>query len=229
MKKLMSEAFNIIDEIATNLYSYGLERTDKRVADVHSDDAITTLSAQMAALTHKVDNIGAVIWNSAPIGPCDACGQMWHLSQHCKMPSYAKFLKEVISNKRKWEGGETVKLNEECSAILQNKLPPKLKDPGSFSIPCTIGNTDFDKALCDLGSSVNLMPYPIFEKLEMHELTPTIITLQLVDRSIKYPRGIVEDVLQSREIHHPYCFYCARYGRRCEYAINSRKTLSCYK
>ncbi|KAL0345390.1 UNVERIFIED_CONTAM: hypothetical protein Sradi_4370300 [Sesamum radiatum] len=78
---------------------------------------------------------------------------------------------------------------------FQNKLPPKLKDPGSFSIPCTIGNTNFDKALCDLGASVNLMPYSIFEKLGMHELTPTIITLQLADRSIKYPRGIVEDVL----------------------------------
>ncbi|KAL0430789.1 UNVERIFIED_CONTAM: hypothetical protein Sradi_0704900 [Sesamum radiatum] len=70
-----------------------------------------------------------------------------------QMLSYAKFLKEVISNKRKWEGGETVKPNEACSAILQNKLPPKFKDPGSFSIPCTIGNTDFDKALCDLGAS----------------------------------------------------------------------------
>ncbi|KAL0455044.1 UNVERIFIED_CONTAM: hypothetical protein Slati_0843600 [Sesamum latifolium] len=111
------------------------------------------------------------------------------------MPSYAKFLKEVISNKRKWEGGEMVKLNKECSAILQNKLPPKLKDPGSFSIPCTIGNTIFDKALCDLSASVNLMPYSIFEKLGMHELTPTIITLQLADRNIKYPRGILEDVL----------------------------------
>ncbi|KAL0462103.1 UNVERIFIED_CONTAM: hypothetical protein Slati_0097900 [Sesamum latifolium] len=111
-----------------------------------------------------------------------------------QMPRSAKFLKEVLSTKRKWEGGETVKLNEECLAILQNKLPPKLKDPGSFSIPCTIGNIDFDKVLCDLGASVNLMPYSIFEKLEMHEITPSIITLQLADRSIKYPRGIVEDV-----------------------------------
>ncbi|KAK4383169.1 hypothetical protein Sango_2803400 [Sesamum angolense] len=66
------------------------------------------------------------------------------------MPSSAKFLKEVLSNKRKWEGGETVKLNEECSTILQNKLPPKLKDPWSFSFPYTIGNNDFDKSLCDL-------------------------------------------------------------------------------
>ncbi|KAL0413474.1 UNVERIFIED_CONTAM: hypothetical protein Sradi_1549100 [Sesamum radiatum] len=116
-----------------------------------------------------------------------------------QMPSSAKFLKEVLSTKRKWEGGETVKLNEECSAILQNKLPPKLKDPGSFSIPCTIGNIDFDKVLCDLGASVNLMPYCIFDKLGIHELTPSIITLQLADRSIKYPRGIVEHVFVKVE------------------------------
>ncbi|KAL0408751.1 UNVERIFIED_CONTAM: hypothetical protein Sradi_1809500 [Sesamum radiatum] len=407
MKKLPSEAFNIIDEIATNLYSYGQERVEKRTAGIHSIDAISALSAQMTTLTQKVDNLGAAMWNGAPIGPCGACGQMGHLSQDCKvgnqffihedanfvshggrstfnphsstynpgwrshpnlswsnnqqqgpqgyhqpqqqdpqekknnlddmlskfitavdtrfqnqdasirnlevqigqlvsivsgrkegqlpsdteknsreqvnaisvrndraigseapkeqveevqakkeeesqeetegsplklnldaippyipypkrilkanldkqfenfleifkkihvniplidalsqMPSSAKFLKEVLSTKGKWEGGETVKLNEECSAILQNKLPPKLKDPGSFSIPCIIGNIDFDKVLCDLGASVNLMPYSIFEKLGMHELAPSIITLQLADRSIKYPRGIAEDVLE---------------------------------
>ncbi|KAL0455801.1 UNVERIFIED_CONTAM: hypothetical protein Slati_0919300, partial [Sesamum latifolium] len=111
------------------------------------------------------------------------------------MPSSAKFLKEVLSNKRKWEDGETVKLNEECSTILQNKLSPNLKDLGSFSIPWTIGEINFDKALCDLGANINLMPYSIFAKLGMHELTPTIVTLQLADRSIKYHRGIVEDVL----------------------------------
>ncbi|KAL0320187.1 UNVERIFIED_CONTAM: hypothetical protein Sradi_5280200 [Sesamum radiatum] len=74
MKKLPSEAFNIIDEIATNLYSYRIERIDKRVAN--SIDAITTLSAQMVALTHKVDDLGVVIWNGAPIGSCGACGQI---------------------------------------------------------------------------------------------------------------------------------------------------------
>ncbi|XP_010248092.1 PREDICTED: uncharacterized protein LOC104591019, partial [Nelumbo nucifera] len=111
------------------------------------------------------------------------------------MPKYAKFLKEVMSNKRKWKDCEMVKLNEECSAILQNKLPPKLKDPRSFSIPCTIGNAEFEKALCDLGASINLMPYSIFKRLGLHKLTSTTITLQLADRSIKYPRGIVEDVL----------------------------------
>ncbi|KAL5580118.1 hypothetical protein UlMin_012560 [Ulmus minor] len=64
-----------------------------------------------------------------------------------QMPKYAKFLKEVLSNKRKLEANEKVMLMEECSAILQRKLPPKLKDPGSFTIPCTIGDFNFDKVL----------------------------------------------------------------------------------
>ncbi|XP_075507541.1 uncharacterized protein LOC142544371 [Primulina tabacum] len=111
------------------------------------------------------------------------------------MPSYAKFLKEILSNKRKLVDYETVKLSEECSAILQNKLPPKAKDPGSLSIPCTIGTSFFSKALFDLVASINLMLYSCFEKLKIGEVKPTTISLQLVDRSIKYPRGVVEDVL----------------------------------
>ncbi|KAJ9168219.1 hypothetical protein P3X46_019770 [Hevea brasiliensis] len=108
------------------------------------------------------------------------------------MPSYAKFLKEILSKKRKLEDYGTVVLTEECSAILQNKLPPKLKDPGSFSIPCIIGNKKIDKALCDLGASVSLMPLSIYKKLEIGKLKPTTISLQLADRSFKYP--MEEDV-----------------------------------
>ncbi|KAJ9169088.1 hypothetical protein P3X46_020556 [Hevea brasiliensis] len=110
------------------------------------------------------------------------------------MPSYAKFLKEILSNKRKLEDDETVALTEECSAILQRKLPPKLKDPGSFSIPCHIGESCSTKALCDLGASVSLMPLSIYEKLNMGDLKPTHISLQLADRTIKYPEGILENV-----------------------------------
>ncbi|KAL0445750.1 UNVERIFIED_CONTAM: hypothetical protein Slati_1702900 [Sesamum latifolium] len=354
MKKLPSEAFNIIDEIATNLYSYGQERTDKRAADIHSIDAISALSnfnpysntynpgwrshpnfswsnkqqqgpagphqpqqphpqeqksnleemlskfitaadtrfqhqdAQLQSQEVLIRNIEVQIGqlvsivsgrkegqlpsdtkknsreqvnaifvrNERAIGDEppneqveEAQAQKEEESQEktkgsplkfnldaippyvpypkrilkanldkqfgkfleifkkihiniplidalSQMPSSATFLKKVLSTKRKWEGGEMVKLNEECLAILQNKLLSKLKDPESFSIPCTIGNINFDKVLCDLGANVNLMPYSIFEKLEMHELTPSIITLQLADRSIKYPRGIVEDVLE---------------------------------
>ena len=111
-----------------------------------------------------------------------------------EMPSYAKFLKEILSKKRKIEDNETVALTAECSALIQNKLPPKLKDPGSFSIPCMIGDTSFDRALCDLGASVSLVPLSVCKKLGLGELKPTRMSLQLADRSVKFPIGIVEDI-----------------------------------
>jgi hypothetical protein len=78
---------------------------------------------------------------------------------------------------------------------LQKKLPPKLKDLGSFTIPCSIGNSIFEKALYDLGASINLTPLSIFKKFGLGEARPTTVTLQLADRSLKHPRGIIEDVL----------------------------------
>ena len=112
-----------------------------------------------------------------------------------QMPSYVKFMKDILSNKRKLGDFETVALTEECSAILQRKLPQKLKDPGNFTIPCAIGNAVFEKALCDLGASINLMPLSIFKKLGLGEAKPSTVTLQLADRSIKHPRGVIEDLL----------------------------------
>ncbi|XP_057984551.1 uncharacterized protein LOC110664552 [Hevea brasiliensis] len=110
------------------------------------------------------------------------------------MPSYAKFFKDTLSKKKRLEDYETVALTEKCSAILQNKLPPKLKDPGSFSIPCLVGDMNIDKALCDLGASVSLMPLSIFKKLDVGELKPTTISLQLADQSMKYLVGILENI-----------------------------------
>ncbi|XP_073133564.1 uncharacterized protein [Henckelia pumila] len=112
-----------------------------------------------------------------------------------QMPSYAKFLKEILSNKRKLEEHAMISLTENCSALVQNKIPLKQKDPGSFSIPCVINDIQFHKALCDLGASINLMPYSVFRKLSLGEPKSTRMSLQLADRSIKYPRGIIEDVL----------------------------------
>ncbi|XP_047147958.1 uncharacterized protein LOC124820332 [Vigna umbellata] len=112
-----------------------------------------------------------------------------------QMPSYAKFMKDLLSKKRKLQEEETIMLTEECSAIIQQKLPPKLKDSGSFVIPCEIGNITVGKALCDLGASINSMPLSIFKRLGIGEVKPTMITLQLAYRSMTYPYGIVEDVL----------------------------------
>ena len=88
-----------------------------------------------------------------------------------KMPNYAKFMKEVMSKKRRLEEYETVKLTEEGSAILQWKLSQKLKDPGSFTIPCTIGNSFFNRALCDIGASINLMSLSVIRKLGLENLS----------------------------------------------------------
>ncbi|CAN6687782.1 unnamed protein product [Malus baccata var. baccata] len=111
------------------------------------------------------------------------------------IPYYAKFLKDVCTKKRKLVDLEKVILTEQCSAVLLHKLPPKKKNPGSFTISCTIGNCDFSSALIDLGASVNLMPYSVFKRLGEGELKPTSSIIQLVDRSITYPRGVIEDVI----------------------------------
>ncbi|GJW15140.1 reverse transcriptase domain-containing protein [Tanacetum coccineum] len=112
-----------------------------------------------------------------------------------QMPRYAKFLKTLLSNKTILEEACTVTMNERCSAVLLNKLPLKEKDLGSFTIPCDIGNLRIDNALADLGASISLMPYSMYERLGLGEPKPTRMSLELADRSIQYPRGIAENVL----------------------------------
>ncbi|XP_073137709.1 uncharacterized protein [Henckelia pumila] len=90
-------------------------------------------------------------------------------------------------------------MNEECSAVLKKKFPTKSQDPGSFSIPCKIGSLSFEYVLCDLGSSINLMSYSITRKLGVENIEPIAISLKFSDGSIKYPRGIVENVLVKIE------------------------------
>ncbi|RYQ91282.1 hypothetical protein Ahy_B09g097174 [Arachis hypogaea] len=82
-----------------------------------------------------------------------------------QMPSYIKYMKELLTRKSSLKGGQTIVMNKECSAFIQPELPTKRKDPGSFHIPCAIGETMFDKGLCDLGASINLMPLSLMKKL----------------------------------------------------------------
>ncbi|XP_061367061.1 uncharacterized protein LOC133310177 [Gastrolobium bilobum] len=111
------------------------------------------------------------------------------------MPNYAKFMKDLLSRKRKLQECETVTLTAECSAIIQKKLPPKLKDPGRFSIPCNIRNMEVKNVLCDLGASINVMPLFMMKKLGITEVRPTKTIVQLADRSTKQAYGIIEDIL----------------------------------
>ncbi|KAJ8756014.1 hypothetical protein K2173_024560 [Erythroxylum novogranatense] len=112
-----------------------------------------------------------------------------------QVPRYAKFLKELCTNKHKLTGNEWVSVGENVSAILQRKLPPKCRDQGMFSIPCKIGNIGISKAMCDLGASINVFPLSVYTSLGLGPLTSTGVIIQLADRSIVYPEGVLEDVL----------------------------------
>ena len=111
------------------------------------------------------------------------------------MPNYAKFLKEILSKKKKIAEDGIVNLTATCSAVIQRSHPAKMKDPASFTIPCSIGKYEFKKALCDSGASINLMPLSVVHRLSLGELIPTTITLQMADRSMAPPEGVLEDVL----------------------------------
>ncbi|XP_020970210.1 uncharacterized protein LOC110268413 [Arachis ipaensis] len=94
-----------------------------------------------------------------------------------QMPLYAKFLKELINRKRSWLEKETVLLTEECSALIRKGLPPKLEDPGSFFLPCTLGNLLINKGMCDLGASINLIPSSLVKNLGIGEVKPIQMSL----------------------------------------------------
>jgi hypothetical protein len=112
-----------------------------------------------------------------------------------QIPLYAKFLKDLVTVKRKTNVPKKAFMTKQVSAILQCKLPLKYKDPGCPVITCMKGFSQIEWALLDLGASVNLLPYSIYVQLRLGELKPTSMTLQLADRSVKIPWGIVEDVL----------------------------------
>ena len=112
-----------------------------------------------------------------------------------QMPLYTKFLKDILSKKRKIVGEGIVNLTATCSALMKKELPEKMKDPGSFTIPCMIEGIEIQKALCDSGASINLMPLSVAKQLSLGELIPTTITLQMADRSMVKPEGVLEDVL----------------------------------
>ncbi|XP_070040897.1 uncharacterized protein [Nicotiana tomentosiformis] len=110
-----------------------------------------------------------------------------------QIPGYAKFMKDLVTKKRLMNC-ETIKMTHKVSAIMQS-MAPKLEDLDAFTIPCTIGSADFAKALCDLGASINFMPYSMFKTLGIGKPRPTSMRLQMADRKMKRPLGIIDDVL----------------------------------
>ena len=114
-----------------------------------------------------------------------------------QMSHYAKFIKETNKKKkkRKLDENKVVSLSTNCSAIIKKKLPHKMQDYGSFTIPCTIGNHEFWKALCDSGASINMMPLLVVKRLSFRELTPTTLSLQMIDRSRLNQRAFLKTYL----------------------------------
>ncbi|KAL4347486.1 hypothetical protein GQ457_17G002470 [Hibiscus cannabinus] len=112
-----------------------------------------------------------------------------------QMPNYAKFLKDMVTRKKRIEEFETAAATETCLALMHNKVPSKKTDPGSFTINCLIGHNYPTKALCDPGASINLMPKSVFQKLRIKEPKPTTVMLQLADHSYVQPEGKIEDIL----------------------------------
>ncbi|XP_021739863.1 uncharacterized protein LOC110706274 [Chenopodium quinoa] len=122
-----------------------------------------------------------------------------------QIPSYSKFLKDILTNKRKLND-ELITLPHKVSALVQHKMPKKQKDPGSFTLPVKIENMEARGALADLGASVSLIPLSIAQKLNI-EMIPTRKTIQLADRSVKLPCGELEDVpIQVGHIYMPCDF-----------------------
>nr|GEU84321.1 hypothetical protein [Tanacetum cinerariifolium] len=112
------------------------------------------------------------------------------------MPKGAKVFKDLLSHKEKLKKtASSVKLSKEYSAITQRSLPQKEGDPGSFTLTCLIGPLAVKNALADLGASINLMPHSIFRRLGISKLKPTKMSIQLADRSIKYPIGVCKNLL----------------------------------
>ena len=125
-----------------------------------------------------------------------------------QVPTYAKFFKDLCTVKRGLNVNKKAFLTEQVSAIIECKTPVKYKDPGCPTISVNIGGNCIEKSLLDLGASVNLLPYSMYKQLGLGELKPTSITLSLTDRSIKIPKGTIEDVLiQVDKFYYPVGFF----------------------
>ncbi|GKA18517.1 hypothetical protein Tco_0698432 [Tanacetum coccineum] len=109
--------------------------------------------------------------------------------------NYPKYIKDLVANKQLTEEDDEVWMNPRCSALLQNQLPPKENDPGSFILPCSIRGLDFNNALADLGASINIMPFSMFKRLGIGKLEPINMVIEMTDDTKCIPKGIVKNLL----------------------------------
>ncbi|GAU52017.1 hypothetical protein TSUD_418330, partial [Trifolium subterraneum] len=183
------EAKELVETMAQNEYRAQNDRGAKKKAGILELDTNNVILAQMKLMSKEMEELK----KASSRGSQASVNQFEEALE--QMPLYSKFLKELLTKKRKPLDDDTVDMTEECSALIQRKLPQKKKDPGSFTIPCSIGNLCIGRALCDLGSSINLMSLTMMKKIPGAVAKPTRMQLSLADRSIVYPYGILHDVL----------------------------------
>ncbi|XP_071740496.1 uncharacterized protein [Rutidosis leptorrhynchoides] len=112
------------------------------------------------------------------------------------MPDYGKFLKTLMSKKGEIEQASTTFLKKECDGILKKcNLPPKMGDPRPFLIPCNVNGSEIFTSLADSRASINFMPYSIYKRLGLGDLSPTKMGVKLIDQSISSSVGIAEDLI----------------------------------
>jgi len=178
-----------------NAISFGgskLEATITKAKDIKGG-SVKLLSENATVEGEKPLDKPKVPFSLSLAKPKKICFNIPFVEALSRMPLYAKFLKEIFSKKKTIEHNETIALTRESSALIK-KPTPKLRDPGSFAIPCMIGSETIDKALCDLGDSVSLLPLSLFKRIGIGELKSSEMILKLADRSTIQIVGFVEDI-----------------------------------
>lgn len=143
------------------------------------------------------------------------------------MPLYTKFLKDLLTRKGKYINNESIMVEGNCSPVILTILPQKFKDPGSVTIPWSIGDVLVGKTLIDLGASINLMPFSMCWRIRNLRIAPTRMTLQLANHSITRPYGVVEDVL-VKVCQFTFLVDFVIHRGRLWYSLNIGLTISAY-
>ncbi|CAN6571353.1 unnamed protein product [Malus baccata var. baccata] len=172
MDKTPTNVKALLKNIAGNTRQFGV-RDELPLKKVNEVSANSSIELQLANLTNLVQQVMVTPKQVMKFKKEQTNKEILDNFRKVQVPKYAMFLKELRTNKRKFNDPEIMALSEEVSTVLQRKLPPKLKDASSFTIICVIGGKKFGRTLCNLGASINLMPYSVYKSLNFGELKET--------------------------------------------------------
>ncbi|XP_076928829.1 uncharacterized protein LOC143592937 [Bidens hawaiensis] len=191
-KKNVTECNEMFESFAQSEYekkprggnSNPITSTSSSARGVHQVNLDTGMAAAIENLTREIKKLQEKLKINLPL---------IEALQH--MPKYTNFLIDLLKRKGRLGEVSSIPLMGDCSAVVLNRVPKKFSDPGVFMIPCLFGSDAMSHALADLGAGINLLLYYLYEKLELGELTSTCMSLSLADRSVNYPRGIIQNLL----------------------------------